>query len=240
MVARSEYDVVIVGSGLVGSSLALWLAKHTQHRVAVVEQSPPLKSNDSSNQRVVALGKIATDLLQDVGVFAELGLAHSHPYKRMFVWDENSSGELEFHANDTDCDQLGFMVDAQQCTVLLHNALQESTQVDSFFNSSVTDLGFEYDLAELSLDDSQVLRTTLLVGADGARSWVRQQARIFANHRSYSQQGIVAKIGTDAPHQDCAWQHFLSTGPVAILPLSNNESSLVWRADTKGSDQLMA
>ena len=240
MVARSEYDVVIVGSGLVGSTLALWLAKHTEHRVAVVEQSSPLKPNVNSNQRVVALGKIATDLLHDIGIFADLGLAHCYPYERMFVWDESSNGELEFHAKDSDCDQLGFMVDAQQCSVLLHNALQQSAQVECFFNSSVTGLGFDCDLAEVRIDDAHALSTQLLVGADGARSWVRQQAKIFANHHSYSQQGIVAKVVTGAPHQDCAWQHFLSTGPVAILPLSNNESSIVWSADTEVSNELMA
>jgi len=234
------YDIVIVGAGLAGSTLALWLAKHTDYRVAIVEQSAQLIDMDSPNQRVVALGRVATDLLRDVGVFTDLGEAYAYPYQRMCVWDENSDGRLEFHADDTDHDQLGFMVDALQCTSLLQASVQEHPQIEAFFNCSATALQLDGDSAELEFANSGSLYANLLVAADGARSWARTQAKIFANRQSYGQYGIVARIHTELPHEDCAWQRFLSSGPIAILPLANNESSIVWSADTKTSEALMA
>lgn len=231
------YDIVIVGAGLVGSTLALWLAKHTDYRIAIVERGAPLKKNTSPNQRVVALGQIACDLLRDVGVFSELGLSHAYPYRHMRVWDENSNGELAFHASDTDHEQLGWMVDSQLCTALLQAKLFETEQIDPIFDCLPETLTLDNDAAEL-VTQGGGLQAKLLIAADGSRSWVRQQAKIFANHQSYQQQGVVARIRTELSHQDCAWQRFLSTGPIAILPLNNNESSIVWSADTQTSQTL--
>jgi len=167
-----DYDIVIVGAGLIGSTLGLWLTKYTQLSVAVVERESRLTKNASPNQRVVALGSTATTLLTDVGIFQGLGPESSHPYSTMVVWDEHSNGEL-------------------------------------------------------------------VVAADGARSWIRQQAKIFANHRDYQQLGIVARIQTEKSHENCAWQRFLSSGPLAVLPLSENQSSIVWSATNDRASELL-
>lgn len=246
-----HYDVVIVGAGLVGCSLALSLAQHSALSIAVLERAPAIKGNPNPNQRVVALGNVASSMLQENGVFDALGAEFCHPYQRMFVWDECSAGELNFDAQQQFGKQqinqqklseppalLGHMIDSVQCTWLLQQALLDQRTIHPVYECQLTALSIDDNGAHLSSDTGD-FSAPLIVAADGARSWVRQQAKIFANHRAYNQQGIVAKITTENSHEDTAWQRFLATGPVAILPLSNNQSSIVWSADTSLAKQLM-
>ncbi len=237
-----EYDIVVVGAGLVGATLALRLANSTSLRIALLERTLPLEPLEAgqANQRVVALGDAAVNLLRQVEVFEALSAQQAHPYQRMFVWDENSAGELCFNAQDIERQTLGYMVDAMACTHLLQaQALNFSgSRLDCFFDTQLQSLTLSEHGAQLETSHGSV-SAQLVVGADGANSWVRQQAGIFANWRSYEQQGIVAKIRTSASHQDCAWQRFLSTGPVAALPVSDNFSSIVWSADKELASRLM-
>lgn len=236
--SKVKSDIVIVGAGLIGSALALWLAKHSDHSIALIERNPQMAPPQQSNDRVVALGPLATNFLDDIGVLKTLSSDHCHPYGKMQVWDENSDGELSFDAASLDQAYLGHMIDSQMCSYQLQQAVVAS-RVDCYFG--VQSSGFDLDRAGATLKtDAGYVEAKLLVAADGARSWVRQQAKIFANHQSYGQQGIVAKVKTEKRHQDCAWQCFLSTGPVAILPLSENQSSIVWSADNKYAKQLLA
>lgn len=230
-------DIVIVGAGLIGSALALWLAKHTSFSISLVERNEPLSQPREDNQRVVALGALATDFLQDVGVFAALGERHCYPYQKMFVWDESSDGELCFDASNTGHASLGHMIDSQECTYQLQQAVVNS-RVDCHFGVQAKALNFHQTGAKLELD-SGCFDAKLVIAADGNRSWVRQQAKIFANRQSYKQRGIVTKIETQKPHLECAWQCFLSTGPIGILPLSNNQSSIVWSADNVLAERLL-
>lgn len=240
-----RYDIIVVGAGLIGAALALHLAKTTSLAIALVERNAPMDAELSpslkqANQRVVALGHLAVGMLTDINVFPELGEHHAYPYQSMAVWDENSEGDLHFSASDADACELGYMVDAQACT----RALQAKTLASNdknltcFYEAATHELILQRDGARL-VGDGLDLRARLVVGADGGRSWVRNQAKLFANHHGYGQQGIVAKIKTSHPHRDCAWQRFLSTGPVAALPVYDNYSSIVWSADNALSKALM-
>ncbi len=237
----SRFDIGIVGAGLIGSALALWLNKHSDFSVCLIEQQQSLSEPEIDNQRVVALGSLAHNFLDDIGVFQALGADHAHPYRAMCVWDDNSDGELEFEAESLGQANLGHMVDSPMCNYKLHEALL-SSDVACYFASSITSLVQQSKRARLEIDtggDSDSLSCGLLIAADGARSWLRQQAKIFANTQSYGQMGIVATIETELLHQDCAWQVFLETGPVAVLPLANNKSSIVWSADDSRAQQLL-
>ena len=245
-----RFDIIVVGAGLIGAALALRLAQITNLSIALVERNPAsLKSSSSSdsNQRVVALGHVAVEMLRDVGVFEQLGEQHAYPYQAMSVWDENSQGDLCFSAQDAGASELGFMVDAEACTRALQAQALNSPDknLTCLFETPPTELVLGRDGATLVCLDSDTssskkLKARLVIGADGARSWVRKQAKLFANHQGYGQRGIVAKIKTSNSHQDCAWQRFLSTGPVAALPVSENYSSIVWSADNAFSKELMA
>jgi len=235
-----KYDVIVVGAGLIGSAFALSLAKNTECKIAIVERAPAMSQNASSNQRVVALGNAATSVLTEVGVFDKLGTDYCHPYSRMFVWDENTDGELEFLAEDVGQESLGNIVDSAQCTLLLQQELGGVENIDTFYEFSATSINFgsSSNLANISSEKTSI-SGRLIVAADGNNSWVRNQAKIFAPTHAYEQNAIVTKIVTEKPHQDTAWQRFLSTGPLAFLPLTNNQSSIVWSADTQYANELM-
>ncbi len=234
-----RFDIVVVGAGLVGTAFALNVARNSKLKVALVERGPTLQTV-SDNQRVVALGRTATNLLDELGVLASLMPSHAHAYNAMYVWDENSHGELHFQASDLGVTELGFMVDAQACTKSLQKFTKNGQlkNLHCYFETECQDLSLQRDQATLQTAKG-ALRAKLIVGADGARSWVRQQAKIFANRRSYSQHGIVAKILTSDSHKNCAWQRFLATGPVAALPVADNYSSIVWSADQSLANELM-
>jgi 2-octaprenylphenol hydroxylase len=237
-VPHIKSDIVIVGAGLIGSALALWLAKHSDHSITLIERNQAMSVPSQSNQRVVALGALATDFLDDIDILTSLDSDHCYPYRKMSVWDDNSDGELCFDAAGTGHEYLGHMIDSQMCAYQLQQAVSAS-RVDCHFDAHVSQLDLNRLEARVKTDSGDISAKVLLA-ADGAKSWVRQQAKIFANHQSYGQYGVVAKIETEKSHQDCAWQCFLSTGPIAILPLSQNHSSLVWSADEVLAKQLLA
>lgn len=238
----SRFDIGIVGAGLIGSALALWLNKHSDYSVCLIEQQSALSEPEIDNQRVVALGALAHDFLDDIDVFETLGADHAHPYNAMCVWDDNSDGELNFNADALDQASLGYMVDSLMCNYRLQQALLGSG-VHCYFDNTIKRFDLQSKQTALEIytaGDTQALNCKLIVAADGARSWIRQQAKIFANFQSYDQKGIVATIETEHSHQDCAWQGFLDTGPVAVLPLANNQSSIVWSADNARAEELLS
>ncbi|MFT4629192.1 MAG: 2-octaprenylphenol hydroxylase [Arenicella sp.] len=256
-VSDSTFDVIVVGAGLVGSAFALLLSKvfreHRGLKIAVVEHAAMLTKADQQNQRVVALGDAATDVLKQVGVFGSLATSACHAYDKMFVWDENSDGEISFAAQDYNKTSLGYLIDSQEATRLLQSQLAADENIHTFYDFSAVSLSFacadrssvlapgtgDGFGAELRSNNA-ILRAPLVVAADGNRSWVRQQAKIISSQHDYQQRGIVAKIHTELSHKNAAWQRFLETGPVAALPLADNQSSIVWSANLTLAEELMA
>ena len=245
--ADRGYDVIVVGGGLIGASLAALLSKRSSHKIALVERAPRLSGNENPNQRVVALGKVATDILREIGIFEELGSGFCNPYTRMQIWDENSQGELTFDAIDHKQKLLGHMIDSVQTNLHLQDYIDSQQQIDTFYDCQSESLIRHKDHAVLAIKHDQgellKLKSSLVVAADGARSWVRQQAKIFANHHPYCQQGIIARISCELELKDTAWQCFLDTGPVAVLPIADeslgkNQGSIVWSANDQRADEL--
>jgi len=254
--AIKHVDIIVVGAGLIGSAMALLLSIRAKQAgksltIGLVERAQALDSSVAAqaNQRVVALGHVAHSVLDEVGVFDQLGSEFSNPYERMFVWDENSDGELEFNALQQGLTRLGHMVDSQKCTQLLQKKLTRTSGVTTYYQAQPQNIkrlpkdahcqsGIQLCFCHDGIDE--VLQAPLIVAADGAQSWVRQKAKIFANHHSYQQHGIVAKVEVEHPHQNTAWQRFLSSGPLALLPIENNQCSIVWSVSDSQVDGLMA
>lgn len=229
-----DYDLVIVGAGLIGASLALRATQqHPSWRIAVLERSTQLAQSVETNQRVVALGQLATHMLEQVGVLAALDTTACFSYPRMFVWDQHSRGELEFNAADVGLPRLGHMIDSVQCNYLLQRALATSPRIEVYFNSQITGLENQSESKNHACVHTNhgPFAATLVVAADGAHSVLRRLAKISASQYRYGQLGLVAKIAPSLSHANTAWQRFLQGGPLGILPLAHNECSIVWSCD---------
>lgn len=243
-----EYDVVVVGAGLIGALFALLFARRfPSKRIALIEKYSPLDVASQKNLRVLALGHLAKQLLDEVGVFQKLDFTTCFAYQAMRVWDHNSAGELAFNVSDLggeNINELGHMVDSVECTRLLQQECKALNNIDVLYNSSIDSLeqnGSDHAILKvLSKEQTILLKSALVVGADGANSQIRQLAGITSSIKEYDQCGIVARLSVASGHKNTAWQSFYKEGPIGVLPLHENQVSIVWSTSSARAVELMA
>lgn len=238
-----RYDVIIIGGGMVGATLACALAQ--QHRtVAVVEARfpRPFSQDDPFDLRVSAISRASQHIFEGLEVWALIQKKRSLAYDRMVVWDGGAGGEIHFDAADIGEPDLGHIIENRVIQTALLEAIESLDDVDLLCPALVTDMDLQEDRVVVGLDSGDQLEAKLLVGADGARSQVRERAGIeHSIVRDYGQKAIVCVVKTDEGHEYTAWQRFLNTGPLAFLPLPDaHYSSIVWSADTAVADEIMA
>jgi len=153
------------------------------------------------------------------------------------VWDQNSHGRLNFHAENEGMDQLGFIVENDLIQSALFEAIDPSkikiinAKLDSLLK---TDIGYM-----VTLDDESNLSCKLVVGADGSQSKVRNLVSIEVTERNYNQKAIIANIVSEKPLENTTWQRFLSDSIIALLPLSENKASIVWSCKSGLADEMI-
>ena len=225
--ARTRLDVVVAGGGVVGAACALAMA-HAGLAVALVEPRPaPRWSAQQPDLRVYALAPDNAALLDRLGVWPQVLAARAQPYRRMRVWDAAGGGELAFDASAMARSELGWIVENDLLADRLWAALAAAgVQVCS--PARVQSLEQDVAGVRLQLDDGVRLEARIAVAADGAGSDLRRLAGLEVDARDYHQRGVVAYIQTARPHQDTAWQRFLPSGPLAVLPFAGGRSSIVW------------
>jgi 2-polyprenylphenol 6-hydroxylase len=221
-------DVAVVGGGMVGAAAALALAR-AGFATALLEARAPTawSADDEVDLRVVGLAPSSIALLDDMGVWASIRDARSSPYRHMHVWDDQSGAAIDFDAVDEGRDLLGHIVENNLVQWTLWQAL-EGAGVRRLCPAEVRGFEAREDRIVLELGDGDSLAARLLVAADGATSPLRQLAGIATRGRDYEQRAVVAHVGTERPHEGTAWQRFLSDGPLALLPLADGRSSVVW------------
>ncbi len=238
MSARS-YDVVISGGGMVGLLLACALGPSGM-KVALVEaRQPPRWSAAENDLRVSAVTVASRRIFENVGVWDRIEAARIGPFARIEAWDAAGRGRVSFDAAELGEPWLGYIVENGLIQSTLLDRLADYPNVDWLCPASVESIDFPDEGVELTLEDGRRLAAPLLVGADGARSSVREAAGIEVVTRDYGQLGIVANIRTEQPHGDTARQRFLDTGPLALLPLSGGGCSIVWSCREDEAQRLL-
>jgi len=233
-------DVVIVGAGMVGLTLANSLSKQGKS-LAIIDRNIPQEFDTTQpyDARVTAVSPGSQAIFEHVNAWSSMQAKRITPFNRMVVWDAVEGAKINFSASDIQHENLGHIVENLVIQTSLHEALQPQTNINWFVPVVIGNVLTREDHIEVVLDNDQVLTAKLLVGADGRRSSVRKFAKINYSEKSYQQQGIVARVQTEHPHEDTAWQRFLSTGPLALLPLNNGECSIVWSVNDEEANELM-
>lgn len=231
-------DVVIIGGGLVGGLTALLLAQGGV-QATVLDAAPILDAEKTlavANPRVLALSQATIHLLKTVNVWSKL--ARHMPYSGMQVWNKNGYGEINFGASNERTpaieQALGSMVEPSILNLAIQQQMLQQVQ-DYRTQVKVTRLERGVGVWHIYLADGTQLQTKLVIGADGANSFVREQAFIDFDVLDYRQAGLTCAIRTAQPHQHVARQIFLETGPLAYLPMASLHAeqeghwqSIVW------------
>ena len=232
-----EFDIVIVGGGLTGASLAVAL-RQSSRRIAVVEGSAPVRP-DGWDQRIYAISPINRVFLEDIGVWQHLDSSRLNPVAEMSVAGD-SDGRLGFSAYDAGLGELAWIAESSLLQVELWETLKRQHNVTLFCPARPAELSMRASHAELTLSDGAILRSQLIVAADGANSWVRERSGIDAQFTPYDELGIVANFRCSKAHGDTAYQWFRDGTILAWLPLPGDRISIVWSVRTEQAKGLLA
>jgi len=236
---HEKTDVIILGGGMVGLALACALKDTGLHVVLIERGEAPVRESLGRDCRVSAIVRGNVRILQGLGVWRHLEKV-AQPMRAMRIWDNQEAGGIRFDASEIGEDALGFLVENSQMQKAMHKALLDAENFEFCCPAEVSTIEWTDADVKLELADGRKLSAPLIVGADGGRSWLRQQAGIECHQRDYHQKGIVATVRPQRPHGGIAYQRFLPTGPLAMLPMTDNLCSIVWSAEEAEADRLMA
>lgn len=227
-----DFDILVVGAGMVGAAFAAAL-KDLPLSVALIDAGPPPPAPpvDHYDLRVSAISPGTQSILQAVGAWQLLDSSRIGPYQSMYVWDASSYGSIEFDAAEIGEPRLGFIIENDNIHHALLKSIESAVNVQCRFQTPPGSLDVAQKRCRLVLESGEAMSSRLVVGADGARSWLRGELGIAVNSRLYGQRAFVCEVRTERPHQHTAWQRFLPSGPVAFLPLANGDCSVVWTCD---------
>lgn len=236
--AVQQFDISIVGGGMVGAAIALALSQ-AGLQVALIERQSvsEFDSQSPADLRVSSINLASEAWLSQLGAWHALEKMRLCPYQRLQAFEQSHS-IVTFNAADIKRSHLGHIVENNLLQLALWQ--QFGANVRLFCPSSVTALQQTADSATLTLDSGEQLRSKLVVAADGGNSQLRQLAGIGTNGWQYSQACLVALINTAYPQQDVTWQQFTPTGPKAFLPLCGQQGSVVWYEEAARVKQLAA
>lgn len=240
MDAKQVTPVVIAGGGLVGSLMAFLFAQ--QRPDVVVKVVEPQADGPVPDKRTIALAAATVDLLNGQGIWQDLA-AQAEAIRHIHVSDRGYLGATRLHAEQEGVAALGYVVPAAALNKALYERIQSLPNVEWLAGSKVAGLEQQQDDCTVTLETprgEQQLQAQLVVGADGQRSFIREQLGIGVKTTDYGQVGIIANIDLDKPLEGWAYERFTETGPLALLPLPNQQASLVWSVDEEQAEAVLA
>jgi 2-octaprenyl-6-methoxyphenol hydroxylase len=234
-----DYDLVIVGGGIVGLTLAAAL-KHSRFRVLLIEAQ--VTSAAVAKGQAYAVHLLSALIYQGIGVWDKIS-PQIAKYKQVRLSDADYPDVVEFITDDLGRPELGYVAEHQALLQPLQEFVQGCTNVTYLCPAEVLNTEYQQDMAVISLkmaDQIYTVRSKLVVAADGSRSRIRQAAGIKTSGWKYWQSCIVAFVKPEKPHNHTAYEKFWTSGPFAILPLPGNRCRIVWTAPHAEAQALCA
>ncbi|AUI65390.1 MULTISPECIES: FAD-dependent monooxygenase [Glaesserella] len=235
-------DLIIVGGGMVGLALAGLLA-NSPCQIKIIEKQAPVLPEQISN-RVSAINLLSQRMLEKIGAWQMIPEHALSPYDQMYVWEKDSFAKIHFDNQDyaikqLGLAQLGFIIENQHIQYALWQKVSQQSNVEIILGTPKS-LGVSENGAFLTLDTGEMLSAKLVVGADGANSWVRQKTKIPLISRDYQHTALVCNVKTVEPHQKVARQIFSPDSILAFLPLSDPRlCSIVWSLPPEQAKQFV-
>lgn len=250
--ADRQFDIVVVGAGMVGASFAALVAGSPWGaglRIGVLEASPFVMPDlsETFDPRVVALTEASRGLLEQVGAWPQIAARRVCPYRHMEVWEADGTGHIEFDCAEVRQPSLGHIVENALVVEALLQRLEDLPNVELLCPARVSGIARVARGEELliELDGGETVATRLVAAADGARSKVRELCGLQLRQWDYGHQAIVTTITTEREHGYSARQRFLPEGPLAFLPLRDEQGdchrcSIVWSQQSEKASELVA
>lgn len=240
--SAQHYDLLIIGGGMVGASLACALGNQPL-RIGVIEAVPfHAASQPSYDDRSIALAYGARKIFEGMGLWPQIESIVT-PIKKIHVSDRGHFGTTRMDAAREGYAALGYVAENRNLGQCFAQQLESLPNIELICPAQLKNFTINANDAEVVIEQDgkiQTLTTKLIIGADGGRSVVRQLAGINSSSRDYGQSAVIANITPGCDHQNIAYERFTDTGPLALLPMSEGRCSLVWTVDRDSTDEIMA
>ena len=239
-----DTDIAIVGGGLNGAMMSLALAEAGFTVTLIDPQTLKSKQNPHFDGRSYSLAIASVRLMQALGLWEELA-PNAQPILEIKVADGRAYSNpspyfLHFDHHEIEEGPMGHMVEDRHLRPLLQKRLQSVSQINYRAGLSVSEMTITDTHAELRLNTEETITTRLVIGADGRQSQTAERAKIKRTGWRYGQTALVCALSHNIPHQGVACQYFMPPGPLAILPLTGNRSSIVWTESDANAATIMA
>ena len=237
-----DHDITIIGGGLAGLSLAAALAPLSRS-VLLVDSRPPTTDPAALDERSLALGFGSRLIYGGIGVWDEIA-SHATPIETIHVSEQGRLGATRLHASDGGAAALGYVVTLRALTEALERRVATAGNLTRWHRTRLT--GIESDGARVTLtlederQESLRVTTALLVGADGGASSSRRLLGIGEQVEPYGQTAVVANVTSSRGHDNTAFERFTRSGPMALLPLADDRSALVWSLPPQTAERILA
>lgn len=238
---RTDFDILVIGGGPVGASLAGAL-RTSPFRIGIVEATAPsAPTQPSCDERTLALAYGSKRIFESMGVWSDIAPGVT-PIERIHISDRGHFGFTRLSAADAGFPALGYVVENRALGAALRKTLEGSNNVEWLCPATMQDIRFRPEAATVAVHHNGATRTAtarLIVAADGAHSAVREAVGIAAVHTDYAQTAIVTSVAIGRPHGNTAYERFTATGPLALLPVRGQRCAVVWSVPAAAAETLL-
>ncbi|MCW8936046.1 MAG: 2-octaprenyl-6-methoxyphenyl hydroxylase [Gammaproteobacteria bacterium] len=239
----NQYDIIIIGGGMVGASLVAALKNHSDKKIAVVEAHEFNSGSQASfDDRSIALSYGSRRIWESMGLWEKLE-PEIEAIKSIHVSDRGHLGVTRINHTEEKVEALGYVVENRVMGQLLISEVTSLNHVDWFSPATIESLENKKDQVSIQIKTQQgektLLQAKLLVAADGVSSVTRRLAGLDVKREDYKQSAIVANVKTDQSHNGIAYERFTDSGPLAFLPMTENRYSVVWTCEQKDTARIM-